>query len=117
VAKLFWGFNVAAVSTTAMVLGGALLANQVHTANRAKRAAADESDKQYKAEQKRVGEITEQKKKKEYATKQATLRSQQVAKAAASEGRASTILGGAAAPVSMPQPGSAAGGLKTILGN
>lgn len=105
-----------AAATTAAVVGAALLANQVHQGNRARRAAVEESDKQYRAEQKRIGEIAEQKKKKDYAQKQATLRSQQVAKQAANEGRASTILGGATAPISMPQPGSAQG-LKTILGN
>lgn len=105
------------VATTALVVGSALLANQVDQQNKAKRAAVEESDKQYTAEKNRLADITEQKKKKEIAQKQATLRSQQVAKQAANEGRASTILGGATAPITMPTPGSSAGGLKTILGN
>jgi hypothetical protein len=95
-----------------------MLGQQAKTAHDARKAARTEEKKQVAAENTRMGELAEQKKKKEFAQKQATLRSQQVARQAASEGRASTILGGAVAPVSLPTPGSATGGgLKTILGN
>lgn len=105
-----------AAATAAYVIGGALLANQAKTAHDARRAAVKESDKMAVAERSRMADLTEQKKKKEFSQKQSVLRSQQLAKSAANEGRASTILGGSASPVSMPQPGSAPG-LKTVLGN
>lgn len=105
-----------AAATAMYVLGGALLANQVKTSHDAKQAAEKETKKMETAERNRMADLTEQKKKKEFAQKQSVLRSQQLAKSAANEGRSSTILGGAASPVSMPQPGSAPG-LKTVLGN